>query len=247
MFSKLRLFLETAFLGIMLYTFTGLSTHIYEDPKQDKKLVSDQIMNVMQQNRVVVECEDKHGQLWGGQGTIINEDQTGVWILTADHVAAGSTRCDTMFRDKSTHTAHVSWESDTADAAILFASRASWPTHAAIEKLVLGEKEYVFGEIKSEYVVDSSGMVVLGFGFTFNDTLYQGKSISRVPEQLMFGYPANRYNLVLTNLYSAPGSSGGAVFNEKGNVVGLVSGGSASDHFITYIVDVLQSLEESSK
>jgi S1-C subfamily serine protease len=246
MFKRARLFIESAFLGLLLYTFSGLGTQMYEGA-QDKKLVSDEVMNAMQQNRVVVECEDKHGQLWGGQGTIINVDQTGTWILTADHVAAGSTRCDTMFRDKSTHTAHVSWESDTADAAILFASRASWPTHAAITSLHLGQKAYVFGEIKAEYSMDPAGMVVTGFGFTFNDTIYAGKTLSRVPEQIMFGYPANRYNLVLTNLYSAPGSSGGAVFDEKGNVIGLVSGGSASDHFITYIVDVLQSLEEGTK
>lgn len=235
---KLNLILNIIVLLFLTVTFSPIPVGEIKNPDQN-------LLSIIQQNRTVITCYDNNDGIWGGQGTITQVDQTGVWVTTAGHVAHDSTYCDVMFRDGSVHTAHLSKQFDKSDVAVLFVPKAYWPTHASIEPLRMGEKIYAFGAIIQAFQHGDFGEII-GFMFVFNDTLYDGLSLSRMPAS-MIRYPVAKGNLVLTNLYSHPGSSGGGVFDDKGNLVGLVSGGSMFNSYITYIVDVNQSFDEELK
>jgi Trypsin-like peptidase domain len=231
---RLSLVLNTLILGLLITLFSPVP--------RGEVVLSKSYLDIVQQNRTVITCYDNNDNIWGGQGTITQVDQLGVWVTTAGHVTHDSSHCDVMFRDGSTHTAHLVKAFDKSDVAVLFVSRAYWPTHASIASLKIGSKLFNFGEINKSFVLGDDGDIE-GFMFIFNDKTYEGRAIARMPASLI-RYPVNKGNLVLTNLYSRPGSSGGGVFDENGNLVGLVSGGSVVDPYITYIVDVSQSFDE---
>ncbi len=230
--KKLSLALFSSIVALAAFVFNPIQ-------HSQTATASQSFVQHIQQNRVALTCYTKNDSIDGGQGTITSVDDSGVWITTAAHVPHDSSYCDAEFRDGSFHTAYIEKEFSRSDVTILFAPRARWLTKAHISTLMLGEHLWVFGEVKPKLYYSTSGDLI-GATFVLNDDLYEGTALARMPAPLMH-YAANRGNLVLTNLYANPGSSGGAVFDDDGNIVGLVSGGSTG---ITYIVDLEKSYDE---
>ena len=231
-----RFFRATTWIMYLSFLLTFSSIHT------NKIIVTERFRQVISQNRVALTCFGKgNDDIWGGQGTIVNTDLTGVWILTANHVANNTDHCDAEFNDQSVHTAYTSKIYQNSDIAVMFAPRAYWPTHAALVDLKLGEDVADFGPVTVSFVRDEFG--VQGVGFIFNDKISDGQVILPFPGTL-FHYSAPKGNMYLTNLFSAPGTSGGGVYDSDGNLVGVVSGGSALDDYVCYIVAAKKAEDE---
>jgi S1-C subfamily serine protease len=229
-----------------LVLFVALTSNLVFSQSETKSFPSDQAVSYAKQNQVVLTCRgegDEGHFVAGGQGEIIQVDQTGVWILTARHVSFHAESCDAMFPDYSFHTAYLSKQFEKSDLAILFVPKAYWPTHASIAAAKLNSDLFVFTEIKRKFTL--SGDTVLGFFFDFDYTVHSGTAYSYAPAELLskIGYPVPPGSVILTDLYSRPGSSGGGVYDKEGNLVGVVSCGNTQ---VTMIVDIAKALEEES-
>jgi S1-C subfamily serine protease len=223
----LLVFLTTCFIGTQKNQVTNIDQTLYAR---------------IQQNRTILTCYD-NTSIKGGQGTIIQTDNNGVYVVTADHVVNDTQRCEVQFRDGTMHNGYTQYEFKDADVAIEFIPGAFWLTSSKIAPMHIGDKDYVFGEVSPQIYVDaSSSHTIIGAMFTFNDTLYDGTILTPVPAKFI-SYVRRNHDLMFTNLYAAPGSSGGGVFNREGNLVGIVSGGSIIDSNITYVVDLEQAVE----
>jgi hypothetical protein len=230
-----------------LAVFVSLSVVLISKPVTASYSPSEQAVSYAKQNQVVLTCRGtgENGPfVAGGQGAIMQVDQTGVWIITARHVSFNSDSCDAMFPDYSFHTAYLSKQYNKADVSILFVPKAYWPTQASIKPVKLFEDLFVFTEIKQKYTM--VGDSIVGFFFDFDYTLHIGKAYSYSPKELLdkINYPVPADSAMLTDLYSAPGSSGGGVYDADGNLVGLVSCGDMKGH--TFIVDISKAFEEET-
>jgi|SRR5579864_3200433 len=227
----LRKLILSSMLIMMTFIFTLVN---YEF----KFTVADNVAKTMENNRAIISCGP-----FGGQGTITNVSSEGVTITTARHVLDTYEECNVMLADYSLHIARATKIFKQTDEAQMLIPNFSWPTQAHISSMKLGEELSAFGPIKPKEPMDLDNP---WFTWDFSYEIHTGVAIMPVIGDLLklYGYPAPSHNLVMTSVYSAPGSSGGGVYDNKGNLVGIVSGGSGLNHNQSILVNIQASLEE---
>ena len=146
-----------------------------------------------------------------GSGVIISSDG---YILTCDHVVSGASNITVTIGDKD-YTATVVGEDSTSDIAVIKID-ADGLTPAIVgdsDKLAVGDNVLAVGNPLGEL----GGTVTSGIVSALDrDITLNGNSMS----------------LLQTNAAINPGNSGGGMFNDKGELVGIVvakSGGTTSD------------------
>lgn len=131
----------------------------------------------------------------------------GNYYLTASHVAPGKTaRLDLKFHDGSVRKAELVWTSPDLDLALLKADGAG------VEAANLSCEDMAVGEV----VTSRGNPFFLEFVRSFGKIASPVYSKDNMPEQMK----KLRYAQII-DLTVLPGQSGGPIFNEKGDLVGI--------------------------
>lgn len=163
-----------------------------------------------------------------GSGTVITEDG---WILTAAHVLARLEKPVVVFADGKAFVVEYIHPGKFKGDLALIKVDIKWPNYARVAS-----------------TSPSLGDSVYSIGFP-GGSLFPVKSSGQLKE-----FSQHRgQNSVATTLSAFPGSSGGGVFNEKGELVGVMSmvsfekeGNTAAQSYIA-LHDDIQLLIESAK
>ena len=144
-----------------------------------------------------------------GSGVIISEDG---YIITNAHVISGASQIKVRTSDKTEYEAELIGSDTKSDIAVL-KIEATGLTPAVIgdsDKLVVGEFTLAVGNPMGTL----GGTVTNGIISALNrDITVQGQTM----------------NLLQTNAAVSPGNSGGGLFNEKGELIGIVNAKSAEE------------------
>lgn len=154
-----------------------------------------------------------------GSGIIIGQNDSGLLIVTNNHVISGATEVEIVFSDESTAPATVKGADANSDLAVLTVDTDSITadTAAAIKVATLGNSD----EIKAGDLAIAIGNA-LGFGQSV--TVGYISAVDRevaIEDQTM--------TLIQTDAAINPGNSGGALLNANGQVIGINSVKYASD------------------
>ena len=142
-----------------------------------------------------------------GSGVLISKDGQ---ILTAAHVVQGNQSITIEFADGQRLKAQLVGSSIPADLALLKVDRV--PDAAAVAKL---------GD--SDGVETGDDIFIVGAPFGLSNTLTVGRISARRPDETRGGILSTN-EFLQTDAAINPGNSGGPVFNQAGEVVGIVSG-----------------------
>lgn len=144
-----------------------------------------------------------------GSGVIISEDG---YIITNAHVISGASQIKVRTSDKTEYEAELIGSDTKSDIAVL-KIEATGLTPAVIgdsDQLVVGEFTLAVGNPMGTL----GGTVTNGIISALNrDITVQGQTM----------------NLLQTNAAVSPGNSGGGLFNEKGELIGIVNAKSAEE------------------
>ena len=144
-----------------------------------------------------------------GSGVIISEDG---YIITNAHVISGASQIKVRTSDKTEYEAELIGSDTKSDIAVL-KIEATGLTPAVIgdsDKLVVGEFTLAVGNPMGTL----GGTVTNGIISALNrDITVQGQTM----------------NLLQTNAAVSPGNSGGGLFNDKGELIGIVNAKSAEE------------------
>lgn len=144
-----------------------------------------------------------------GSGVIISEDG---YIITNAHVISGASQIKVRTSDKTEYEAELIGSDSKSDIAVL-KIEATGLTPAVIgnsDDLVVGEFTLAVGNPMGTL----GGTVTNGIISALNrDITVQGQTM----------------NLLQTNAAVSPGNSGGGLFNEKGELIGIVNAKSAEE------------------
>jgi serine protease Do len=141
-----------------------------------------------------------------GSGVLISRDGN---ILTAAHVVAGDQAITIEFTDGQRLKARLVASSISADLALLKVDRV--PDAAAVAKL---------GD--SDGVETGDDIFIVGAPYGLSNTLTVGRISARRPDETRGGILSTN-EFLQTDAAINPGNSGGPVFNQAGEVVGIVS------------------------
>lgn len=144
-----------------------------------------------------------------GSGVIISEDG---YIITNAHVISGASQIKVRTSDKTEYEAELIGSDSKSDIAVLKIEAAGL-TPAVVgnsDNLVVGEFTLAVGNPMGTL----GGTVTNGIISALNrDITVQGQTM----------------NLLQTNAAVSPGNSGGGLFNEKGELIGIVNAKSAEE------------------
>ena len=144
-----------------------------------------------------------------GSGVIISEDG---YIITNAHVISGASQIKVRTSDKTEYEAELIGSDSKSDIAVL-KIEATGLTPAVVgnsDNLVVGEFTLAVGNPMGTL----GGTVTNGIISALNrDITVQGQTM----------------NLLQTNAAVSPGNSGGGLFNEKGELIGIVNAKSAEE------------------
>lgn len=144
-----------------------------------------------------------------GSGVIISEDG---YIITNAHVISGASQIKVRTSDKTEYEAELIGSDSKSDIAVLKVE-ATGLTPAVVgnsDNLVVGEFTLAVGNPMGTL----GGTVTNGIISALNrDITVQGQTM----------------NLLQTNAAVSPGNSGGGLFNEKGELIGIVNAKSAEE------------------
>lgn len=164
-----------------------------------------------------------------GSGVIISEDG---YILTAAHVINGASKVTVELRDGSTYQASITGSYVNGDIAVvkIDAQGLKAAEIADSDQVKQGATCYAVGNPEGRFSGSISDGIVSALNRTITvqieDTSAQrGNSLY---DMFYGGYSASYYNNVTLNVIQmtaavSPGNSGGALFNDHGQLIGIVS------------------------
>jgi len=141
-----------------------------------------------------------------GSGFIVKREGNSVYILTAAHVVAGSSRVKVSFLNGKRKTANILWSSKRSDVALLQVDSEGLPN--------------VELKLSDDLVLE--GQDVLVISATLGLPVSSSKGIVSSVSGAVPG-KKRRFSLIQIDATVNQGSSGGALINNEGEVIGLVS------------------------
>jgi len=141
-----------------------------------------------------------------GSGAIYREDG---YILTNDHVVEGASEVNIAFADGTTERAEVVGRDPNTEIAVVRVDRNDLPAAKFSESddLVAGQLAVAIGSPSGFESTVTSG-VISGIGREF-------------PAELTGGFDPSLVDLIQTDAAISPGSSGGALADRDGEIIGI--------------------------
>lgn len=155
-----------------------------------------------------------------GTGFIVEQDAEYIYIATNNHVVADAKELTVQFSDDSTVTAEIKGQVASKDLAVIKValSDISSETLAAIRVATLGDS--------NELKVGEGAIAIgnaLGYGQSVTTGVVSALGRSVTVTDSTTGTTIINNNLIQTDAAINPGNSGGALFNVKGEVIGINS------------------------
>jgi serine protease Do len=141
-----------------------------------------------------------------GSGVIYRKDG---YIVTNNHVVAGASEMNVAFADGTTERAEVVGRDPNTEIAVVRVDRDNLPAakFSDSEDLVVGQLAVAIGSPSGFESTVTSG-VISGIGREF-------------PPELTGGYQRSLVDLLQTDAAISPGSSGGALADRDGEIIGI--------------------------
>lgn len=183
----------------------------------------------LKENSTISFIEGSEKKLGMGSGIIISSNG---YILTNKHIVGGLyTSCYVTLRNGERIIGKVIWEDENLDIAILETNATSLPSmeFANSENCELSEKIYVLSNF---------------IGYSFGKTVEEG-IIKKI--NCTFKTEENKYieNVIKVDININSENTGGAVINENGKLIGIVSSENESVIPISRIRGTLEKLNEN--
>lgn len=234
MFKSWKPMLAAASMALFFSTITYLFMNTFNqnmDQRSHYKALKKDIENVKKSQHqlwATVNAEDTESEsMSGGSGIAI--DQSG-FILTDYHVIQDAKRVFVANKTYGKWSAKVIYTNPKLDIAILkinentFKKFNSIPYPLYTKKMALGEKVFTLGFPNKD--------IVFGEGYISSKNGYEGDTLA-----YQVSIPVN------------PGNSGGPLFDENGNLVGIVNGKHTENEgagFATKAFEIAQNLQSVS-
>lgn len=154
-----------------------------------------------------------------GSGIIIAEDENNLYIVTNNHVVAGSSSLTVSFVDDEAVTATIKGTDSGSDLAVIYVVKSSVPasTLNAIKLATLGDSDALkVGE--SAIAIGNA----LGYGQSVTTGVISALNREITTTDATSGFAVTN-ELVQTDAAINPGNSGGALLNMNGEVIGINS------------------------
>ena len=165
-----------------------------------------------------------------GSGVIISEDG---YILTCAHVIDGASKVTVELQDGETATAKVVGSYTNGDIAVIKIEKAGL-TPAAIadsDSVKQGETCYAVGNPEGRFSGSISDGIVSALDRTISIQVESSGRTGNSLYDMFYGgnYTRNiQLNVLQMTAAVSPGNSGGALFNDRGQLIGIVSAKSAA-------------------
>ena len=141
-----------------------------------------------------------------GSGVIYREDG---YIITNNHVVEGASEVNVAFADGTTERAEVVGRDPNTEIAVVWVDRDNLPAakFSESDNLVVGQLAVAIGSPSGFESTVTSG-VISGIGREF-------------PAELTGGFDPSLVDLIQTDAAISPGSSGGALADRDGEIIGI--------------------------
>lgn len=229
---KLKIFLSIFFstiIGVVLFFIPQFFTTSDSDVSID--ITSNNVLSTTEQiaaeKKSVILVEVKDGT---GSGVIINKDG---YAITNEHVVKGSKKCSIYFEDDQ-----GDW-GVKVDASVVFVDKKS---DLAIIKLDQGDNYQIISLAEPDLIKVGQQVVAIGSPEGLINTVSEG-IISGIRKIDGVAY-------LQTSVPITHGSSGGALLNRTGELVGITSSGLDANgnlNFAISVSDVISFLQKAQK
>ena len=156
-----------------------------------------------------------------GSGVIFREEEDRLYVLTNAHVLEGATEAYLYFDEETTAPVYLVGESVSNDLAVIYVNKADL-------------SEEILNRLKVATLGDSSavrkGDLAIAIGSPFSQNMAHTTTVGIVTGvDQDFEIEDRVLNVIQTDAALNPGNSGGALFNDQGEVIGINSAGYRSD------------------
>lgn len=146
-----------------------------------------------------------------GTGVVFNINKDAVLIVTNNHVIEGSSSLSVSFNRNTSAKATIVGSDPDSDIAVIKVLRKDLP-----QEVVAKMPTVIFGNSDKIRVGELS--IAIGNPLGYDDTVTVGV-VSGIDRSLTLD--GRNFNLIQTDAAINPGNSGGALFNGKGEVIGI--------------------------
>ncbi|WP_051208562.1 S1C family serine protease [Propionicicella superfundia] len=179
---------------------------------------------------VFIEATTSEGAA-AGTGMVLTSDG---YVLTNYHVVAGSSAVQVTIADTgTTYTAAVVGDDSTRDVALLKLSGASGLQTVTIDDDAVGVGDTVvaLGNANGEKALVPAAGSVTGLDQSL-----------QVSSESPWGTTENLSGMIETNAGAVPGDSGGPMYDDEGEVIGITTAGSTSEG-VSYAVPIATAMK----
>lgn len=194
---------------------------LYADNGSTKELSVEDVVAKAENSVVAIVINYKAEQTFGyqtfyydaeasGSGVIVSEDG---YIVTNNHVIAGAETITVTLADQTTHDAKLVAADDMTDLALIKIDAAGLPA----------------AEIgSSANLVKGETAVIIGNPLGYLDGSVSAGVVSGLDRTLRFSDGTTLYHMIQTDASVNPGNSGGGLFNDRGQLIGIVTAKTSS-------------------
>lgn len=168
-----------------------------------------------------------------GSGVVVSKDG---YIVTCAHVISGASKIGVTTSDSRKYIAKVVGSDSTSDIALLKISAVNLTpaTFADSDSIQQGEKVYAVGNPEGTFANSITSGIVSAksrkISVTVNDDSGSEDSYSDMFGEMRGQTKRTTMNVIQTDASVSPGNSGGGLFNESGQLIGIVNAKSAGDN-----------------
>ncbi len=191
-------------------------TLLYTTDTDDKALTTEEVVEKVEASIVAIVIDYRQTAMYGfqtyyrnakasGSGVIVSQDG---YIVTNNHVIADAETITVTLSDGTAYEAKLIGADETTDLALIKIEATG------LQPAVIGE---------SETLKRGQTAIIIGNPLGYLEGSVSAGVISGLDRTLNFSDGSTIYHMIQTDASVNPGNSGGGLFNDRGQLVGIVS------------------------